>query len=135
MILMRGSCLCGGVKFEITGSLSGARNCHCSMCRKAHAAAFRSRAAVNVSDFRWVHGEGLVTYYESSPGTHRGFCRVCGTRLISRFDFDASTYGVPLGVLDDDPQIKPGMHIFVGSKAPWYDITDGLPQHHAFPEP
>ncbi len=70
---MKGSCLCGGVKYEIIGELSDALNCHCSMCRKAHSAAFRSRARVNTSDFKWVQGEELVTYFESSPGNHRGF--------------------------------------------------------------
>ena len=84
--MLSGSCLCGGVRYEIAGTLSGTLNCHCTMCRKAHGAAFRSRARVNAADFRWVQGEELVTYYESSPGTHRGFCRVCGSPLLSRFD-------------------------------------------------
>ena len=101
--MLRGSCLCGGVRYEISGPLRGVLNCHCSMCRKAHGAAFRTRASVNAADFRWVLGEELVTYYESSPGNHRGFCRVCGSPLLSRFDFDPSAYGLPLGALDDDP--------------------------------
>jgi hypothetical protein len=101
--MLRGSCLCGGVRYGITGPLSGALNCHCSMCRKAHGAAFRSRARIKATDFRWVQGEELVTYYESSPGNHRGFCRVCGSPLLSRFDADPSSYGLPLGALDDDP--------------------------------
>lgn len=130
---LRGSCLCGGVRYEITGALTGALNCHCSTCRKAHGAAFRSRARVAAQDFRWVQGEELVTYYQSSPGTHRGFCRVCGTPLLSKFDFDSSAYGLPLGPLDDDPGIKPERHVFVGSKAPWFDITDDLPQFEELP--
>ncbi len=132
---LHGSCLCGGVQYEISGPLTGALNCHCSTCRKAHAAAFRSRARVEAADFRWVQGEQLVTYYQSSPGTHRGFCCVCGTALLSRFDFDKSAYGLPLGPLDDDPGIKPEHHVFVGSKAPWHDITDDLPQFEGFPPP
>lgn len=130
---LRGSCLCGGVCYEISGPLTGVLNCHCSTCRKAHGAAFRSRARVEAADFHWVQGEELVTYYQSSPGTHRGFCRVCGTALLSRFDFDKSAYGLALGPLDDDPGIKPEQHVFVGSKAPWHDITDDLPQFEAFP--
>jgi hypothetical protein len=101
------------------------------MCRKAHGAAFRSRARVGAADFRWVQGEDLVNYYESSPGTHRGFCRICGSPLVSRFDDYPSQYGLPLGALDDDPGVKPKLHVFVAHKAPWFDITDGLPQ---FPE-
>lgn len=126
---MRGSCLCGGVRYEISGPLSGALNCHCSMCRKAHGAAFRSRAGVAPADFRWVSGEGQVTWYESSPGNHRGFCRVCGTPLLSRFDAHPEVYGLPLGALDDDPGVKPALHVFVADKAPWFEITDRLPQY------
>lgn len=101
--MLRGSCLCGGVRYEISGPLSYPLNCHCSMCRKAHGAAFRSRARVKAEDFRWTQGAELVTYYESSPGNHRGFCRVCGSPLLSRFDQDPRYYGLPLGALDDDP--------------------------------
>jgi len=131
--MLRGSCLCGGVRYEISGPLSYPLNCHCSMCRKAHGAAFRSRARVKADDFRWTQGAELVTYYESSPGNHRGFCRVCGSPLLSRFDHDPKFYGLPLGALDDDPGIKPGFHVFVAYKAPWYDITDELPQFAELP--
>jgi hypothetical protein len=131
--MLRGSCLCGGVRYEITGPLSGALNCHCSMCRKAQGAAFRSRARVRAADFRWVQGEDLVSYYESSPGNRRGFCRVCGSPLLSRFDWDPSFYGVPLGALDDDPGLTPRIHVFVAYKAPWFEITDELPQFSELP--
>src|SRR5205823_813248 len=85
MTSVRGSCLCGGVKFEINGPLVAPSNCHCTMCRKQHGAAFRSRARVEISDFKWVQGEDLVTFYESSPGGFRGFCRVCGSPVINKF--------------------------------------------------
>ena len=68
--MLLGSCLCGGVKYEISGLLSGALNCLCSMCRKAHSSAFRSRAQMNAQDFKLVQGEELVTWFESSPGTY-----------------------------------------------------------------
>jgi hypothetical protein len=83
MPVLHGSCLCGGVKFEINGPLHGPNNCHCSMCRKQHGAAFRSRARVAQTDFKWVRGEELVTFYESSPGGFRGFCRICGSPIVN----------------------------------------------------
>ena len=126
--MIRGSCLCGGVKYRIAGPLTQALNCHCTMCRKLQGAAFRSRATVKAADFAWVQGESLVTFYEFSPGNHRGFCRVCGSPILSKFDFDCSHYGLPLGALDDDPGIRPTLHVHVASKAPWYTITDDLPQ-------
>ena len=131
--MLAGSCLCGRVRYEISGALRGALNCHCSMCRKAHGAAFRSRASVKAADFRWVQGEDLLTWYETSPGNHRGFCRICGAKLLSRFDFDPGVYGLPLGALDGDPGVKPALHVFVACKAPWHEISDGLPQHAELP--
>lgn len=139
MTTLRGSCLCGGIRFEITGPLIGASNCHCSMCRKQHGAAFRSRARVDKSDFKWVQGEALVTFYESTPGVFRGFCRVCGSPIINKFapgtalaarDPKApSRYGIALATLDGDPGVRPAAHVFAAYKAPWFEITDGLPQY------
>jgi len=125
---MKASCLCGGVRYEVRGPLSGALNCHCSMCRKAQGAAFRSRAGVAAADFHWVTGEDLVSFFESSPGTHRGFCRVCGSPVLSRFDTDPANYGLPLGLFDDDPLVRPQMHVHVASMAVWHTITDELAQ-------
>jgi hypothetical protein len=145
MPVLHGSCLCGGVKFEISGPLSPPSNCHCSMCRKQHGAAFRSRARVEKGDFKWAQGEDLVTFYESTPGTFRGFCRVCGSPIVNKFDERSdsalrrpaavSEYGIALATLDDDPGVRPLAHIFVASKAPWFDITDDLPQHAEAPIP
>ncbi|MGB6539249.1 MAG: GFA family protein [Xanthobacteraceae bacterium] len=133
--MLRGSCLCGGVRYEINGNLSEAINCHCSMCRKAQGAAFRSRAKVRASDFRFVSGEALLTFFASSPGNHRGFCRVCGSPILTKFDADPSTFGLPLGPLDDDPGVRPQAHVHVASKAPWFTITDDLPQFAELPQP
>ena len=139
---IHGSCLCGGVKFAITGPLSHLLNCHCSKCRKQHGAAFRSRARVRLEDFRWLQGEELVSYYESSPGFYRGFCSRCGSPIVNRpapsyamTAIRGSDLGVPLGILDGDPGVKPERHIFVGSKASWFEITDDLPQYPDYPPP
>jgi hypothetical protein len=131
--MLKGSCLCAGVSYEINGPLEDVRNCHCSICRKAHSAAFRSRASVRSRDFRWTAGENLIAWYESSPGTHRGFCSRCGSPLLSRFDARPEVYGLPLGCLDADPGVRPAMHIYVASKAPWFEITDSLPRHKEGP--
>lgn len=132
MAILHGSCLCGGVRYEIDGPLKRPVYCHCSMCRKAHGTAFRARAAVAPRDFRWIAGESLVRWYESSPGQHRGFCSVCGSNLITRFD-DGTDHGLALGSLDDDPGVRPIAHVYVGSKAPWFEITDDLPQFETQP--
>ncbi|HEY4184596.1 MAG TPA: GFA family protein [Polyangia bacterium] len=125
---VKGSCLCGGVRYEVDG-LGRVVNCHCSMCRKATGAAFRTRAAIKPAAFRWLAGEELVSRYDSSPGETRTFCRVCGATLATFLG--AEEIGLPLGTLDDDPGVRPTAHVFVDSKAVWFEITDGLPQ---FPE-
>jgi hypothetical protein len=85
-----------------------------------------------------VWREELLTFYESSPGGYRGFCRVCGSPIINKFDAGSmlagrdpnapTRYGISLATLDDDAGVRPETHIFVASKAPWFEITDGLPQ-------
>jgi hypothetical protein len=129
--VIHGSCLCGGVKFAINGPLLRPLHCHCSRCRKQHGAAFRSRARVRLEDFTWLQGEELVRFYESSPGFHRGFCSGCGSPIVNKSA--RPEFGVPLGVLDDDPGVRAELHCFVADKAPWFEITDDLPQHSGFP--
>lgn len=132
--MIHGSCLCGGVKYRIDGPLFDARYCHCSMCRKAHGSAFRARASVKSADLAFVTGEELVTFYESSPGNRRGFCRVCGSPIVSKFAAHPEYFGLPLGALDDDPGIRATSHVHVASKAPWFTITDDLRQLPEGPE-
>lgn len=128
-MIHKGRCLCGRVAYEIHGELTDVLNCHCSMCRKLHASAFRTRAKVATSAWKTVQGEGFIKFYESSPGEHKGFCSECGSSLFTRFDQQPEVLGFPLGTLDTDPGVKPARHVFVGSKAPWYDIADDLPQY------
>ena len=130
---LRASCLCQGIALEIDGSIRDMLFCHCSMCRKAHGTAFRARGRVRTKDLRWVRGEELLRFYESSPGEFRGFCSVCGSNIFTKFAGRPQELGLALGILDDDPGNRPTCHVFVGSKAPWYDITDSLSQHTAFP--
>jgi hypothetical protein len=121
------------VAFEIDGTVIDLLYCHCAMCRKAHGSAFRARGKVKASEFRWTRGEELVRYFESSAGNHRGFCSVCGSNLVSKFDHNRKVLGLALGALDDDPINRPICHVHVGSKAPWHEITDSLPQFEELP--
>lgn len=131
--MIRGSCLCGDVRFEIDGVLKRASHCHCSMCRKAHGAAFGTYAAAQAADFRVVSGENRITRYRSSAGIVRTFCARCGSTLQWLRESQPDVVDVALGVLDDDPGVRPANHIYVGSKAPWHEITDDLPQHATRP--
>ena len=130
--MMRGGCLCGAIRYEIVGPVGEALYCHCSMCRKAHGAAFGSFLHAASHGFRWMAGEDLLERYQSSPGNLRAFCRVCGSNMPVLED-GGDGVNIPAGTLDDDPGVRPIVHIFVGSKAPWFDIEDALPQFNGFP--
>jgi hypothetical protein len=130
---LRGSCLCGSVRYEITASLESAEHCHCSMCRKAHGAAFSTNSVVPTDTLTVTSGENLISEYASSPKRRKCFCSNCGSQLfIRRLDAPELTV-VTLGAIDGDPRVLPERHVFVASKAPWYDITDELPQFQIYP--
>jgi hypothetical protein len=126
-----GACLCGAVRYEISRRLLDAGNCHCSMCRKIHGAAFATYAEVDPEEFSWTCGEELVSFYEASPKASRMFCSVCGSTLGGTED--GRVNAVTLGTVAGDPGIRPRSHIFVGSKAIWHEISDSLPQFEDWP--
>ncbi|WP_035643191.1 GFA family protein, partial [Bradyrhizobium sp. ORS 375] len=125
--MIKGSCLCGGIRFEID-TVRALTHCHCSNCRKLSGAAFGSYVHVDVDKFRLLSGEELMQQFESAPGSFRFFCRVCGAAAPGRAPY-LPTVSIPAGLLDDDPGVRPRLHVFAGSKAPWWDIADGLPQY------
>jgi hypothetical protein len=129
--MLRGSCLCGAVTYEISGPLAHVGNCHCSICRKSHGAAFVTWGILGPQTLRWTAGEAKLRAFESSPGTQRLFCGECGSALAS--SHGGAVGEVVVGTLLDHPGMTPQEHIFVGSKAPWHEITDSLPQHPGWP--
>jgi len=126
-----GGCLCGGVRYAINGRLLKAGNCHCSMCRRQHGAAFSTYAEYDPEAFEWMKGEDLLQVYETSPGNGWCFCSRCGSSLMAIEKGVAKE--VALGTVDGDPGIRPGYHIFTGSRAPWHEIEDDLPQYDEWP--
>ena len=125
----KGSCLCGAVRYEITGELGPIMLYHCSKCRKASGSAFNAVSAVSVRNYHLLSGQEAIAKYESSPGIRLAFCRLCGSSLFSERDSMPDLLRVRIGTLDTPVGTKPAAHIFVGSKADWFDIHDGAPQH------
>jgi hypothetical protein len=123
----QGQCLCGTVRYEVDGPYASMMNCHCSMCRKHHGAPFATFVTAALAGFRWVSGEDSISRYGS-----RSFCRVCGS-VTPLLMSEAGLVICPAGNLGGDLGIKPQSHMFTGSKAPWYNITDSLPQHEEYP--
>lgn len=130
-----GQCMCGEVRYQIDGEVGPVVNCHCHKCRKWHNAAFRTRVAVAKKNFSWLAGENFVQEYLSSGNIMKTFCKQCGSILLSYKMDNPDVLGIALGALEgeDLALLKPQMHIFVGSKAPWYEITDELPQYNEWP--
>jgi hypothetical protein len=126
--VIRGSCLCGDVRFEITGKVSGIGQCHCSLCRKASGTASNAVVLTAARSFRWVRGEDLAQRWEQPIGRGNAFCRVCGSPLPGLHP-NGKIFWVPVGLLDDDPGTRIEQHIFVGSKAPWDEIPGGAVQY------
>lgn len=130
--MIGGSCLCGAITWQAEGALSEPEHCHCSICRKIHAAPFVSFTMCPEGAFRWVSGEDRIIHYEASPGFERPFCGTCGSALPSRDTAKAEVY-LPMGALDTDPGLGSGHHIFFASKAPFHLVGDELPKYDGYP--
>jgi len=133
MSLMNGKCLCEAIEYEISGSLGPIYNCHCSKCRRWHGAAFRTRASINKSQFKWVSGSDNLSAYKSSENVTKFFCKTCGSPLISTYENNPEILGIPLGGIEGIHEINVEANIFVGSKATWYKLTDSAPTFESWP--
>lgn len=125
----QGRCLCGNVTWQVTGSIQHMSHCHCSRCRKAHGTPFATYVAVAADDFRMHPSPSLERF--PSPGFSRNFCSRCGS-VVPADPVDGLAF-VPAGNFTDDPGCRPLVHIFVASKAPWFEIPDSLPQYDTYP--
>jgi hypothetical protein len=129
---IRGGCLCRAVGYRIDGPVSRMSHCHCSMCRKAHGSAVGTYVEALATDFAWTRGEDALGRHVSSPGVTRSFCSRCGSPLQWLSARRAQHVGIAAGSLDDDPGIRPSMHLYTDSRAPWDTLPDdGLPRHPA----
>ena len=130
--MIRGSCLCGGVRFEIDRAAGPFELCHCSRCRKASGSAFVAGLGVLRKDFRLLQGAELIMTYEAPlrdkpPPYRTSFCSRCGSPVPDPRS-DSPWFEVAAGILDNDPQMRPERHIMVEIKSPWFTINDQLPQ-------
>jgi hypothetical protein len=130
--MIRGGCLCGGVRFEIDRAAGPFELCHCSRCRKVSGSAFMAGLGVLRKDFRFLQGEDLVRTYdapirEKPPAYRSSFCGRCGSPVPDPTS-DSPWLEIAAGALDDDPQLRPDRHIMVDLKSPWFEIADSLPQ-------
>lgn len=123
--VQNGSCLCGAVRFAVSGPLRGVVYCHCSQCRRQSGHYY---AATNVADADLtVDGSGSITWYAASDFARRGFCSICGSVLFWKHN-EVNEISVMAGAFDQPSGLKAESHIFVADKGDYYTIDDGLPQ-------
>ncbi len=126
--ILSGGCLCGAVRYEVADEFGYAINCHCADCRRATGSAFKPFAGIERSKLRLTAGEASLLVFGNPEANHDVHCGRCGSLLYSVVNAGARVH-VTLGTLQETPSIRPTAHIFVGDKAPWFQITDGLPQY------
>jgi len=124
---LAGKCFCGAVRYSVPDAFLYAMNCHCSNCRRTTGSAFKPFAGIAREKLAVTQGQDKLLVYgdDKANDTH---CKACGSLLYSVVR-DGAYVHVAMGTLVDSPTIRPSRHIFVGSKAPWFTITDDLPQH------
>lgn len=123
---LSGSCFCGAVRYKVADAFTYALNCHCSQCRRTTGSAFKPFAGIESRKLKLTKGKDDLLIVGEETG-HDAHCKRCGSLLYSIVR-DGAYAHVTLGTLIDAPSIRPSAHIFVGSKALWFQITDKLPQ-------
>ncbi len=126
--MIKGSCLCGKVSYEVSGPGDKMYYCHCRMCRKASGSSFATNMLMKESEFVIKSGEEFLKGFNSSPGETRYFCSECGSPIFGKAEARKGLVSLRCGGLDDAPDIDPEVHLFTDWKAPWYHITDSLKQ-------
>ena len=128
--MLEGRCECGMVRYQVPDEFLYAMNCHCSNCRAGTGSAFKPFAGIERRKLTVTEGRDQLLVWGDDEGNHTR-CATCGSLLYSVVR-DGAYVHVALGSLVDAPAIRPTHHIFVGSKAQWFEITDDLPQFEEY---
>ncbi len=127
---LRGGCLCGGVRFEVTEPLVSAGYCHCTRCQRRTGTAASAQARIAPGSLQILQGEKLIRAHEPADGFAKMFCSECSSALWSRHPEDHEVISIRLGTFDTDPGVRPSYRQYVAYAAPWEQIPeDGLPQY------
>lgn len=122
-----GGCLCGAVRFGISGELDEVSYCHCRMCQRANGSPVVAWMTVPVDHLTWTGQEPAS--YRSSPSASRFFCPTCGTPLAFQADDQRDRIDLTIVSLDDPADVVPQYHTWVSSRLPWFETADHLPRH------
>ena len=128
----KGSCSCGNIKYEYSGVIDEVSMCHCKDCQKAQGTAFVAISPIESKLFTFVKGEQFIKSFRCNNNKTRSFCCECGSPIYSARDDKPDDLRLRLGTLDTPVKANSKYHVFVSSKADWYEITDNLVQHEKF---
>ncbi|MCP4328320.1 MAG: GFA family protein [Alphaproteobacteria bacterium] len=128
-IKLTGGCMCGGVRFQITGTPMAVSHCHCADCRRSTGAPFMTWITAKSEDF--AYSLGMPKEYASSATVRRAFCERCGTALAYRSEDHPEEVDVSAAALDDPQAVTPDDHLWIGSKLSWIELGDDLPRLEA----
>jgi hypothetical protein len=120
--------MCGKVRYEVEGPPEWVGNCHCSLCRRHHGAAYGTYAGYRPERFRVTAGQEELRSYSHTGETRRQFCATCGSSLFFLDADPPREIAITLGTLTDDPGKRPEFHYLASCKASWHEITDDLPR-------
>jgi hypothetical protein len=127
--MIKGSCECRRIRYQVDGELLYYGHCHCSKCRKLHGAAFASWGGVLRTAFTCLSGESEIRKYAFSDQSDSLFCNHCGSRILVDSNTEPEMLYIAMGTVDGEVTCPEGVHEWVGSKAPWYEISDNLPEY------
>lgn len=129
----RGACLCGAVRFEVDWPSKWVAHCHCTLCRRAHGAAYVTWFGMETAQARIVDDDAQLHWLASSPGAERGFCSRCGSTLFFRSERWPGELHIALANLDGEADRAPMAHVYWDTHVPWADVdpADGLPRKSA----
>ena len=130
--MLSGRCACNAIAYEVDDAFVAAFNCHCSNCRAMTGSAFLPWGEIEREKLRVTKGAGSLLVIGDPDTCHEVRCEAC-LSLLYWTARDGAYVRVPYGSLIDEPTLKPTAHMFVGSKAPWHQILDDLPQHDEYP--
>jgi hypothetical protein len=125
-VTSEGGCLCGAVRFRVTGKPISVMHCHCFSCRRNTGSLVATFAGFRPVQLRQLGASPQL--YQSSPGVRRRFCGRCGTPLSYETDRWPDEIHVYLCTLDDPEPCTPQFHVNYSERVPWFDIDDGLPR-------
>jgi hypothetical protein len=124
LLVLRGSCLCGGVQFEVTNPADTVRYCHCTSCKKLSGGGSTANLRTRSEDVRILEGEDLLQAFRPEGGSAKTFCRACGSNLFGGGWPESEYCSVRVTTIDDPVDVRPGVHIFVRSVAAWETLPD-----------